>query len=95
VAKNPRKSVLIRGLCNFDTSAIALSCYFQKFHKFLTPFNIKTYSFFALQKSRIFDTDMQVGGNYGGRFFHPGKGVCKNRMKYGKNDKKTVFYLSA
>jgi hypothetical protein len=50
-------------------SPIALFCYLQKFHKFLTPFAIKTYSFHASRKSRIFDTDMQVVGNYRGLFW--------------------------
>jgi hypothetical protein len=39
--------------------AIALSCYLKKFHNFLTPFYIKTCSFHAPEKSRIFDTNMQ------------------------------------
>jgi len=55
----------------FAQSAIVLSCYFQRFQKFLTLFAIKTYSFFASKKSRIFDTNVQVTGNYGGRFLRP------------------------
>ena len=67
-AKNRWKSVVKP---TFDTSPIALSCYFQKFHNFLTHFHTKTYNFHAPQKSRIFDTNMQVAGNYSGRFFCP------------------------
>jgi hypothetical protein len=52
---------------------MVLSCYFQKFHKSLTPFPVKTYSLYARQKSQIFDTDMQVVGNYGGLVFCPRK----------------------
>jgi hypothetical protein len=55
--------------------AIALSCCFQKFQKFLTPFSIKTYTFFAPKKSRIFDTDMQVTGNYRGCFSAPERSI--------------------
>jgi hypothetical protein len=55
----------------FAQSAIALSCYPQKFHKFLTHFHVKTYNFHAFQKLRIFDTNLQVVGNYRGCFSAP------------------------
>ena len=44
-------------------------CYYQEILNFLTFDPIKTYGVLAPEKSPFFDTDMQVGGNYGGRFF--------------------------